>query len=50
MGGVRCCATMGECLKMRKSLEIYYYQGTISGADVDNNVISINFEKFQLVL
>ena len=50
MGGVRCSATVSEWLEMRKPLGIYYYQDTISGAEVNNNVISINFQKFQLVL
>ena len=42
MGGVRCSATVSEWLKMRKPLGIYYYQDTISGAEVNNNVININ--------
>ena len=42
MGGVRCSATVSEWLNMRKSLGIYYYQDTISGAEVKNNVININ--------
>ena len=42
MGGVRCNATVSEWLKMRKSLRIYYYRDTISGAKVNNNVIVIN--------
>ena len=42
MGGVRCSATVSEWLKIRKPLEIYYYQDTISGAEVNNNVININ--------
>ena len=42
MGGVRCSATVSEWLEMRKPLGIYYYQDTISGAEVNNNVININ--------
>ena len=42
MGGVRCSATASEWLKMRKSLGIYYYQDTISGAEVNNNVRNTN--------
>ena len=42
MGGVWYSATVSEWLKMRKSLGIYYYQDTISGAEVNNNVINNN--------
>ena len=42
MGRVRCSATVSEWLKMRKSLGIYCYQDTISGAEVNNNVINID--------
>ena len=35
-------AAVNEWLKMRKSLGICYYQDTISGAEVNNNVININ--------
>ena len=42
MGVVRCSTTASEWLKMTKSLGIYYYQDTISGVEVYNNVININ--------
>ena len=42
MGRVRCSATVSEWLKMRKSLGINYYQGTVSGVEVNNNAININ--------
>ena len=42
MSLVRCSTTVSEWLKMRKSLGIYYYQDTISGVEVYNNVININ--------
>ena len=51
MGGVLCSAIVSKRLKMRKSLTIHYWQGTISRIEVNNNVIkSINFEELQLVL
>ena len=42
MGGVLCRVIVSEWLKMRKSLGIHYCQDTISGAQVNNNVININ--------
>ena len=42
MGGVMCSAIVSEQLKMRKPLGIYYWQHTISGVKVNNNVININ--------
>ena len=42
MCSVLCSAAVNEWLKMRKSLGICYYQDTISGAEVNNNVININ--------
>ena len=42
MGGVLCSAIVSEQLKLRKSLGIYYWQNTISGVKVNNNVININ--------
>ena len=51
MGGVLCSVTMCDRLKMKKCLAINYWHDTISGAEVNNNVIkSINFEDFQLGL
>ena len=41
-GGVLCSATVSEWLKMRKYLGICYYQDTISGVEVNNNVTNIN--------
>ena len=50
-GGVLCSVIVNERFKMRKSLAINYWQDTMSGVEVDNNVIkSINFQKFRLVL
>ena len=42
MGGALCSATKSEWLKMRKSLEICYYQDTISAVELNNNVVNIN--------
>ena len=42
MGGVLCSATVSQRLKMRKSLGIYYWQDSISGVKVNNNVIIID--------
>ena len=42
MGGVLCSAIVSERLKMRNSLGISYWQDTISGVKVNNNVININ--------
>ena len=51
MGGVLCSVTMCDRLKMKKCLAINYWYDTISGAEVNNNVIkSIHFEDFQLGL
>ena len=51
MGVVLCSIIVSERFKIRKSLEINYWQDTVSGVEDDNNVIkSINFEKFRLVL
>ena len=47
MGGVLCSVIVSERLKMRKSLAINYWQDTISGIEVNSNVIKpINFEEF----
>ena len=37
-----CSAIVSERLKMRISLRIHYWQDTISGVEVNNNVININ--------
>ena len=51
MGGVLCSIIVSKRFKIRKSLVINYLQDTVSGVEVDNNVIkSINIEKFRLVL
>ena len=42
IGGVLCSSIMREWLKIRKSLGIYYWQDTISGTEVNNNVVNIN--------
>ena len=42
MCGVLCSAIVSDQLKMRKSLGIHYWQDTISGVKVNNNVININ--------
>ena len=51
MGGVLCSVTVCDRLKIKKSLAINYWYDTISGVEVNTNVIkSINFEDFQLGL
>ena len=42
MGGVMCSAIVSEWLKMRKPPGVHYGQDTISGVEVNNNVININ--------
>ena len=42
MGGVLCSTIVSERLKLRKSLEIHYWQDIIFGVEVNNNVININ--------
>ena len=42
IGDVLCSSIMSEWLKIRKSLGIYYWQDTISGTEVNNNVVNIN--------
>ena len=51
MGGVLCSVTVCDRLKIKKSLAINYWYDTISGVEINTNVIkSINFEDFQLGL
>ena len=42
LDGVLCSIIVSEWLKMRKFYGIHYYQDTISGVEVSNNVININ--------
>ena len=42
LDGVLCSVIVSEWLKMRKFYGIHYYQDTISGVEVSNNVININ--------
>ena len=42
MAVVMCSDIVRKWLKMIKSLGIHYYQDTISGVEVNNNVININ--------
>ena len=37
-----CSTILSELLKMRTSLGIHYREDTISGIEVNNNVININ--------
>ena len=42
MGGVLCSVIVSAWLKMRQPLIIHYYEGTISGVEVNNNVTNFN--------
>ena len=42
MGGVLCSVLVSAWLKMRQPLRIHYYEGTISGVEVNNNVTNFN--------